>query len=52
MVVRDWEGVISLMMNISLSFDHRIIDGVASVKFTNRIIELLENPKLLFMEMN
>ena len=52
MVVRDWEGVIRLMMNISLSFDHRIIDGVASVKFTNRIIELLENPKLLFMEMN
>ncbi|WP_017727884.1 dihydrolipoamide acetyltransferase family protein [Halalkalibacterium ligniniphilum] len=52
MVVRDWEGVIRLMMNISLSFDHRIIDGVTAVRFTNRIIELLESPNLLFMEMN
>ncbi|WP_096202305.1 dihydrolipoamide acetyltransferase family protein [Bacillus sp. FJAT-45350] len=52
MVVRDWEGVIRLMMNMSLSFDHRIIDGVTAVKFTNRITELLENPNLLFMEMN
>ena len=52
MVVRNWESVIRLMMNMSLSFDHRIIDGVTAVKFTNRIKELLENPNLLFMEMN
>jgi len=52
MVVRDWEGVIRLMMNMSLSFDHRIIDGVTAVRFTNRLKELLENPNLLFMEMN
>lgn len=51
MVVRDWEGVIRLMMNMSLSFDHRLIDGVTAVKFTNRIKELLENPNLLFLEM-
>ncbi|UOE94902.1 dihydrolipoamide acetyltransferase family protein [Alkalihalobacillus sp. LMS39] len=52
MVVRDWEGVIRLMMNMSLSFDHRIIDGVTAVKFTNRLKELLEKPNLLFMEMS
>lgn len=52
MVVRDMEGVIRMMMNMSLSFDHRIIDGVTAVRFTNRIKELLENPNLLFMEMN
>ena len=50
-VVKDWESVIRWMMNISLSFDHRIIDGVLAVKFTNYIIERLENPNLLFMEM-
>lgn len=51
MVVRDWEGVIRLMMNMSLSFDHRLIDGVTAVRFTNRIKELLENPNLLLVEM-
>lgn len=51
MVIRDWEGVIRYMMNMSLSFDHRIIDGVTAVRFTNRVKELLENPNLLFMEM-
>ncbi|AXN40025.1 dihydrolipoamide acetyltransferase family protein [Peribacillus butanolivorans] len=51
MVVRDLEGVIRLMMNMSLSFDHRLIDGVTAVRFTNRIKELLENPILLVVEM-
>ncbi|HHW36408.1 MAG TPA: 2-oxo acid dehydrogenase subunit E2 [Bacillales bacterium] len=51
MVVRDSEGVIRLMMNMSLSFDHRLIDGVTAVKFTNRIKKLLESPNLLFLEM-
>ena len=50
-VVRNREIVIRDMMNLSLSFDHRIIDGVASVRFTNRIKQLLENPELLFMEL-
>ena len=51
MVVRDLEGVIRLMMNMSLSFDHRLIDGVTAVHFTNRIKELLENPIRLIVEM-
>ncbi|RRN72307.1 2-oxo acid dehydrogenase subunit E2 [Peribacillus simplex] len=51
MVVRDLEGVIRLMMNMSLSFDHRLIDGVTAVHFTNRIKELLENPIRLVVEM-
>lgn len=50
-VVRSREIVIRDMMNVSLSFDHRIIDGVESVRFTNRIKQLLENPELLFMEL-
>ncbi|MGE7876465.1 dihydrolipoamide acetyltransferase family protein [Peribacillus muralis] len=51
MVVRDMEGVIRLMMNMSLSFDHRLIDGVTAVQFTNRVKELLENPIRLVVEM-
>jgi 2-oxoisovalerate dehydrogenase E2 component (dihydrolipoyl transacylase) len=51
MVVRYGEGVIRWMMNMSLSFDHRLIDGVSSVKFTNRVIQLLENIDILLMEM-
>jgi 2-oxoisovalerate dehydrogenase E2 component (dihydrolipoyl transacylase) len=51
MVVRDLEGVIRLMMNMSLSFDHRLIDGVTAVLFTNKIKELLENPIRLVVEM-
>lgn len=50
-VVREDEGVIRWMMNMSLSFDHRLIDGVTAVRFTNRIKELLEDPNLLFAEM-
>ena len=43
-VVRD-------MMNMSLSFDHRIIDGATCFNFLARVAELLEQPNLLFMEM-
>ena len=35
------------MMYISLSYDHRIIDGRESVSFLVRVKELLENPELL-----
>ncbi|MCR8641813.1 2-oxo acid dehydrogenase subunit E2 [Paenibacillus sp. N1-5-1-14] len=50
-VVRQDESVIRSMMYMSLSFDHRIIDGVMAVRFTNRIKQLLENPEMLIAEM-
>jgi 2-oxoisovalerate dehydrogenase E2 component (dihydrolipoyl transacylase) len=50
-VVRSDEIVIREMMNFSLSFDHRVADGVTAVRFTNRVKELLEQPQLLFMEL-
>ncbi|MFZ4058039.1 MAG: 2-oxoglutarate dehydrogenase complex dihydrolipoyllysine-residue succinyltransferase [Ferruginibacter sp.] len=41
--------VIRPMMNVALSYDHRIIDGRESVSFLVRVKELLENPaQLLF----
>jgi pyruvate dehydrogenase E2 component (dihydrolipoamide acetyltransferase) len=51
-VVRNGEIVIRSMMNLSLSFDHRVIDGAESVRFINHIKKLLENPNLLFLEMS
>lgn len=35
------------MMILSLTFDHRIVDGVQGARFLKRIKELLENPLLL-----
>lgn len=52
MVVRNMEGVIRFMMNFSLSFDHRLLDGVTAVRFTNRMKQLLEHPDFMFLEMS
>ncbi len=37
------------MMNLALSYDHRVIDGSSSVTFLVRVIELLEDPIRLMM---
>jgi len=34
-------------MDLSVSCDHRIIDGIAGAKFLRRIVELIENPEEL-----
>jgi pyruvate dehydrogenase E2 component (dihydrolipoamide acetyltransferase) len=38
-------------MYVSLSFDHRLIDGDVGARFCKKIISYLENPKLLFLEL-
>ncbi|MDQ3302034.1 MAG: 2-oxo acid dehydrogenase subunit E2 [Actinomycetota bacterium] len=45
------EIVVRDMMNMSLSFDHRVIDGATCFNFLARVAGLLEQPNLLFMEM-
>ena len=49
-VVRDGEIVIGKVMALSLSFDHRIIDGATAQYAMNYIKQLLEDPQLLIME--
>ncbi|MDQ3227354.1 MAG: 2-oxo acid dehydrogenase subunit E2, partial [Chloroflexota bacterium] len=44
-VVRDDQVVIRKMMNLSVTFDHRILDGMAAAKFILKVIEKLEHPK-------
>jgi len=49
-VVKNGEIVIAPVMALSLSFDHRIIDGATAQNFMNYIKTLLNNPELLVME--
>jgi pyruvate dehydrogenase E2 component (dihydrolipoamide acetyltransferase) len=51
-VERDGEEVIEPrhVMTLSLSFDHRIIDGADGARFTNEVMKYLENPQLLLLE--
>lgn len=45
------EIVIGHMMNVSMSFDHRVTDGGTAIGFTNRLAELLHEPYKLMVEM-
>ena len=36
-------------MTLSLSFDHRAVDGTPAAEFLNTLVEILENPKLLLL---
>ena len=55
MVVRPvWDGTTFVprkMMNLSSSFDHRVIDGWDAAVFVQRLKELLENPAMLFVDL-
>lgn len=54
MIVRPmWDGTQFIprkMMNLSSSFDHRVIDGWDAAVFVQRIKALLETPAMIFME--
>jgi len=49
-VVRGGQIVVAKMMNLSSSFDHRVVDGVDAAQFVQRLKALLEHPALLFMK--
>jgi pyruvate dehydrogenase E2 component (dihydrolipoamide acetyltransferase) len=46
-VVRDGEVVARQMWTLSLTFDHRLVDGAPAARFLQRIKGLIENPLLL-----
>ena len=41
---------VRLMMNLSSSFDHRVIDGYVAASFIQRLKALLEAPATIFIE--
>lgn len=49
-VIRQGAVVARQMMNLSCSFDHRVVDGLHAAQFVQAIRALLETPALLFVE--
>ena len=49
-VIRNGAVVGRQLMNLSSSFDHRVVDGVDAAKFVQAVRALLESPALLFVE--
>ncbi len=47
----DKEVVIRPMMNLAMSYDHRLVDGKEAVTFLIRIKDCIENPTRLMLEM-
>jgi pyruvate dehydrogenase E2 component (dihydrolipoamide acetyltransferase) len=48
-VVRDGEIVIRNIMSVTMSCDHRVIDGATGAKFLQTFKQMLENPILMLM---
>ncbi|MGB5695464.1 MAG: dihydrolipoamide acetyltransferase family protein [Polyangiales bacterium] len=49
-IVREGKIVIGKVMLLSLSLDHRVVDGHVGAAFAYDVIETLENPERLFYE--
>ncbi len=48
-VVADDEVEIRLMMPLSLSYDHRLVDGAAAARYLNEVKDYLQNPGRLLL---
>ena len=49
-MVVDGRIEIRKVLPLSLSFDHRVVDGAEAVRFMNTVIQLLEDPGLILLE--
>jgi 2-oxoisovalerate dehydrogenase E2 component (dihydrolipoyl transacylase) len=49
-MIRQGSVVARQMMNLSSSFDHRVVDGMDAAEFVQAIRALLESPAMLFVE--
>lgn len=49
-IALDGQVVIRPMMNLALSYDHRIVDGREAVLFLKRIKDVVENPTRILLE--
>ena len=48
----DGEVKSRLQLPLSLSFDHRLVDGAAGARFLRSLVAISENPLTLFFESN
>ncbi|HUL31518.1 MAG TPA: dihydrolipoamide acetyltransferase family protein [Thermodesulfobacteriota bacterium] len=49
-VAREGKVVIRKILPLSISFDHRVVDGAEAARFLNTVITRLEDPDLILME--
>ncbi len=49
-VVKEGEIEIRDMMYLSMSFDHRVMDGAYGARFMNRVIDIIQDPKKILSE--
>jgi pyruvate dehydrogenase E2 component (dihydrolipoamide acetyltransferase) len=49
-VVKDGKVVVRKILPLSLSFDHRVVDGAEAARFLNTVIVRLEDPDLILLE--
>jgi pyruvate/2-oxoglutarate dehydrogenase complex dihydrolipoamide acyltransferase (E2) component len=49
-VVRDGQVVIRTMMPLTLSFDHRVLDGATAGRFVNSVMDLLQDPMRMLVD--
>ncbi len=49
-VVKDGQIVVRKILPLSLTFDHRIIDGAEAARFVTDLIKHLEDPSLMLLE--
>lgn len=49
-VVKNGQIVVRKMMNLSSSFDHRVVDGYDAAAFIQRVKGMLEHPAALFID--
>ena len=49
-IVRDGQIVVAKMMNMSISCDHRVVDGHDAASFVQAVKRLVETPALLFVD--
>ncbi|WP_407542695.1 dihydrolipoamide acetyltransferase family protein (plasmid) [Deinococcus radiomollis] len=52
-VMQGGEDMVAIrpMMYLTLGFDHRLVDGADAARFNTRVVELLEQPKKLYLQM-
>jgi pyruvate/2-oxoglutarate dehydrogenase complex dihydrolipoamide acyltransferase (E2) component len=49
-VARDGQVVVRRMMNVALTFDHRLIDGAEGARAAADLVRLLETPEFLLLK--
>jgi pyruvate dehydrogenase E2 component (dihydrolipoamide acetyltransferase) len=49
-LVKEGKIEIRKVLPLSLSFDHRVVDGAEAVRFMNTVIQFLEDPGLILLE--